>query len=82
MTPAQLALAWLLSRGPHVIALPGTRSIAHLEENLGTFQAPIEASLLARVDGLFPINAIRGARYAPALQAQIDTELLPREALA
>jgi aryl-alcohol dehydrogenase-like predicted oxidoreductase len=82
VTPAQLALAWLLSRGPHVIALPGTRSIAHLEENLGTLRAPIEVSLLARVDGLFPSAAIRGARYTPALQAQIDTELLPGETLA
>src|SRR5919204_308787 len=33
-TPAQVALAWLLSTGPHVLAIPGTSSVAHLEENL------------------------------------------------
>ena len=82
VTPAQLALAWVLSRGPHVVALPGTRSVAHLEENLATLQRPIDASLLARVDGLFPIDAMRGPRYVAALQAQVDTELLPGEVLA
>ncbi|MEP5117830.1 MAG: aldo/keto reductase, partial [Marinomonas sp.] len=34
LTPAQLSLAWVLSRGEHVVAIPGTASIAHLEENL------------------------------------------------
>ena len=34
-TPAQLALAWVLSRGEHVVAIPGTTSLAHLEEDLG-----------------------------------------------
>lgn len=82
VTPAQLALAWVLSRGPHVIALPGTRSIAHLEENVATLRKPVDADVLARVDGMFPVEAIRGPRYPAALQVQIDTELLPGEALA
>ena len=34
-TPAQVALAWTLSLGPHVLAIPGTSSVAHLEENIG-----------------------------------------------
>jgi pyridoxine 4-dehydrogenase len=34
-TPAQVALAWMLSQGPHVLAIPGTSSVAHLEENIG-----------------------------------------------
>jgi pyridoxine 4-dehydrogenase len=34
-TPAQVALAWMLSQGPHVLAIPGTSSVAHLEENVG-----------------------------------------------
>jgi pyridoxine 4-dehydrogenase len=34
-TPAQVALAWMLSHGPHVLAIPGTSSVAHLEENVG-----------------------------------------------
>lgn len=34
-TPGQIALAWLLARGSHVVVIPGTTSIAHLEENIG-----------------------------------------------
>jgi len=81
-TPAQLALAWVLSRGNHVIALPGTRSIAHLEEDLGTLATPIPAATLAAVDAMFPVEAIAGPRYSAAMQAQIETELLPGEVIA
>ncbi|CAN5306392.1 aldo/keto reductase [soil metagenome] len=81
-TPAQLALAWVLSRGPQVIALPGTRSIAHLEEDLATLATPIPAATLAAVDAMFPVEVIAGPRYTAAMQAMIETELLPGEVLA
>ncbi len=42
-TPAQLALAWLLAQGDDVVAIPGTRSIARLEENLGALQVVLTA---------------------------------------
>ena len=42
-TPAQLALAWVLSRGDHVVPIPGTRSIAHLEEDLGALDVDAHA---------------------------------------
>ena len=35
VTPGQIALAWLLSHGPNLVVIPGTTSIAHLEENIG-----------------------------------------------
>lgn len=79
-TASQLALGWLLSRGDHVVPIPGTRSIAHLEENLATLAIDFDPALLARIDSLFA--DIRGARYPAAAQAQIDTELLPNEELA
>ena len=44
-TPAQLALAWVLSRDPCVVALPGTRSIAHLEENVATLDLTISGRM-------------------------------------
>lgn len=81
-TPARLAIAWLLSRAPHVIALPGTTSVAHLEEDVAAADAAIAPELIARADALFPANALSGARYAAGAQAQIDTELLPNEELA
>ncbi|MEN3279509.1 MAG: pyridoxine 4-dehydrogenase [Solirubrobacteraceae bacterium] len=42
-TPAQVALAWTLSLGPHVLAIPGTSSVAHLEENLGARDVELDA---------------------------------------
>lgn len=81
-TPAQLSLAWVLSRGDHVVPIPGTRSAAHLEEDLGALDVAMTPELSARIEALFTGEAIRGARYAAPLQAQIDTETFPDEELA
>jgi aryl-alcohol dehydrogenase-like predicted oxidoreductase len=81
MTPAQLALGWVLARGDHIVPIPGTRSIAHLEEDVGAATVSVPADLVKAVDEVFDGN-IRGARYVAAMQAQIDTELLPGEELA
>lgn len=80
--PAQLALAWVLARGDHIVPIPGTRSIAHLEQDVGAASIALDADTVARVDLIFAGDAIRGARYPAAMQAQIDTELLPGETLA
>ena len=82
ITPAQLSLGWLLARSPHIVPIPGTRSVAHLEQNVAAATLTIAPDVLAAVDALFPPNALAGARYAAAAQAQIDTELLPDESLA
>lgn len=82
MTAAQLALGWCLSRGEHVVPIPGTTRLDHLAENVAAATMTFGADLLAAVDALLPPNALDGARYAAAAQAQIDTELLPDEELA
>jgi aryl-alcohol dehydrogenase-like predicted oxidoreductase len=46
-TPAQIALAWLLALGPHVLAIPGTSSVAHLEENLAAGRLALEPEEIA-----------------------------------
>jgi aryl-alcohol dehydrogenase-like predicted oxidoreductase len=81
-TPAQLSLAWVLSRGEHVVPIPGTRSIAHLEQDLGALSLTITPENAARIDAIFAGGAIRGARYPAAMQAQIDTETFAGEELA
>ncbi|WP_114953627.1 aldo/keto reductase [Sphingosinicella terrae] len=73
-TPAQLSLAWLLSRGEHVIPIPGTTSLKHLEENLAAGTLAVSAYALAEIDGFMTPEAIAGARYAEATLAEIDTE--------
>ncbi|UAK23557.1 aldo/keto reductase [Sphingomonas nostoxanthinifaciens] len=82
VTPAQLALGWLLAQGDDLIPIPGTRSIAHLDEDLKAATIAFDLATIAAADALFPPNALDGARYSPAAQAQIDTELLPDEELA
>jgi aryl-alcohol dehydrogenase-like predicted oxidoreductase len=81
-TPAQLAMAWVLSRGDHVVPIPGTRSLAHLEEDLGALAVDVTPDITARIDAIFAPGTIRGARYTAAMQAQIDTEVFDGEELA
>lgn len=73
-TPAQLALAWLLARGEHVIPIPGTTNPAHLRENLGAADLALDAATVARLDALINQRTVQGARYDAAAQAGVDTE--------
>jgi aryl-alcohol dehydrogenase-like predicted oxidoreductase len=73
-TRAQLALAWVLAQGDHVIAIPGTTKLAHLEENHGAGALRLDAATLAELDASFQPGSIAGERYPPATQAENDTE--------
>jgi aryl-alcohol dehydrogenase-like predicted oxidoreductase len=73
LTQAQLALAWVLSRGAHVIPIPGTTSIAHLEEDLKGDVA-LTPQLVAQLDRLMDKDRVTGRRYNAAAQAEVDTE--------
>ena len=73
-TPAQLALGWLLSRGDHVIPIPGTRSVEHLRENVQAATTSVAADLLERAGDIVNERTVTGRRYSPAAAADIDTE--------
>ena len=73
-TMAQLAIAWLLQRGGHVIPIPGTRSIEHLEENLGAATVSLNQDQVSRLDALINEQTVTGLRYAAATQIEVDTE--------
>ncbi len=73
-TPGQLALAWLLARDENILPIPGTTSIAHLEENLGADEVRLDAGLMDELDALINRHSVTGARYNAATQAEIDTE--------
>jgi aryl-alcohol dehydrogenase-like predicted oxidoreductase len=75
-TPAQLSLTWLLAQGEHVVPIPGTTRIAHLEEDLAAVDVKLEASTLADLDALINPRTVAGARYNAATQQEIDTEEL------
>jgi hypothetical protein len=70
---AQLALAWVLSRGEHVVAIPGTTSLAHLTEN-NAAAVTLQPALIQQLDVLFDRRHIAGARYNAAAQSDVDTE--------
>lgn len=74
-TPAQLALAWLLARGEHVIPIPGTTRLDHLQEDLQAEQVQLAPDLVARVDALVNQRTVAGARYGAQSSAEVDTEV-------
>lgn len=61
-TPAQLALAWLLTRGQEVVPIPGTSSIKRLEENAAAVDIPLSDADLQRIEQAAPEGA-QGERY-------------------
>ncbi|MEB2349501.1 MAG: aldo/keto reductase [Comamonadaceae bacterium] len=80
-TRAQLALAWLLHQGEHVVALPGTTRVAHLRENLGAATLALDPITLAELGVLFAPDRVEGDRYALAAQREVDTEKFPFESV-
>lgn len=63
---AGLACAWLLSRGPHVLPIPGTRSVAHLRECLAGARVVLTGEDLARIEAALPVGWAHGDRYDAA----------------
>ncbi len=73
-TAAQLALAWLLARDEHIVPIPGTTRIDHLEENFRADAVVLAPALMQRLDALINQHTVQGARYNSANQAEVDTE--------
>jgi aryl-alcohol dehydrogenase-like predicted oxidoreductase len=62
-TPAQLMLAWLLAQGEDVVAIPGTRKLERLRENLGALDVRLEQAEVAAISALAPPGTAAGERY-------------------
>lgn len=74
ITPAQLALRWVLEQGEHCHAIPGTTSIAHLEENFAAAMLDIPQQAMDEAGRIVTRQAVHGERYPESIQATIDTE--------
>ncbi len=74
VTPAQLSLAWVHSRGDHVVTIPGTASIPHLEENIARWDWDLPANVAKELDSLINQHTVAGPRYGAVIQQTIDTE--------
>ena len=73
-SPAQLALAWLLHKAPHIIPIPGTTSVAHLQDDLGAVGVALSAAQMQRLESLIHDQNVAGARYNPQGCSEVDTE--------
>ncbi len=73
-TPAQLALAWVLARGEHVVPIPGTTQVSHLSENLASAALTLPPAVAAELEDLLREGRVQGGRYSAASQAEVDTE--------
>jgi len=71
-SPAQLALAWLLSKGENIVPIPGTRRIDHLEANAAAVDLVLSAAELAALDAACPAGAARGTRYPAGAMAKLN----------
>jgi aryl-alcohol dehydrogenase-like predicted oxidoreductase len=74
VTPAQLALKWVLSRGAGVHVIPGTTNPQHLEDNFHAAGAEVNEAVLEEADRLINHETVAGHRYHDAIRPTIDTE--------
>jgi aryl-alcohol dehydrogenase-like predicted oxidoreductase len=72
ISPGRLALAWVLHRGDDIVPIPGTRRLAHLEDNLRASEVVLDEQALARLEETFAIGAAAGDRYPPHGMAVVD----------
>ncbi len=72
VTPAQIALSWLLSRKPWIVPIPGTTKLHRLEENLGAIEVELTADDLGDIEQALEGISIQGYRYAEGAQRMID----------
>jgi aryl-alcohol dehydrogenase-like predicted oxidoreductase len=68
---SQVALAWVLSKSPTIVPIPGTKRRKYLEENLGAVGLTLSEKELAQLEGAFPIGAASGARYPETMMASL-----------
>lgn len=72
VTPAQLAIRWILSRGKDIVPIPGSRSIGHLEENIAAAEIELTSEDLARIDEVAPKGVASGERYPSTSMAAVN----------
>jgi len=71
-TLAQLALAWVLSRGADIVPIPGTKRVRYLEENAAAIDLELGRADLDRIERAIPASEVSGERYGPATMARMD----------
>ena len=73
-TPAQLAIAWVLSQDHGAVPIPGTKRTKYLEENVAATEIRLTAEQLSRLDSAIPVGAAAGTRYPAFLMASLERD--------
>jgi aryl-alcohol dehydrogenase-like predicted oxidoreductase len=73
-TPARLAIAWVLAKGPSLVPLVGARTRKQLEESLGALDVTLSPEGIARLEAAIPPTAVAGARYDDHQMRILDSE--------
>ena len=71
-TPSQLALAWILAQGDHIIPIPGTKRLRFLEENAESVNITFEQAELSEIDAISPRDGVSGLRYPEPVMKLVD----------
>ncbi len=72
VAPGTLAIAWVLARGPHVVPIPGTRSVAHLEEDAAAGALDLTADQIGEIERILPVGFAAGERYTEAQWMNVE----------
>lgn len=72
VAPSQLALAWVLAQGEHIVPIPGTKRRRYLEENIAAAELTLNKTELAAIEAVFPLQAAAGARYGAESMTYIN----------
>ena len=72
VTPGQIALAWLLHKGPDIVPIPGTKRRTYLEENVGAASVPLTTGEMAVLDAALAPTKVSGPRYGEKAMSQVD----------
>ena len=73
-TAAQLSLAWLLAKSDHIVPIPGTTNLHHLQENISSVDVSLSSDVIESLNALINNQTVTGPRYNAATQSEIDTE--------
>jgi aryl-alcohol dehydrogenase-like predicted oxidoreductase len=71
-TPAQVAIAWLLSKGPDIVPIPGTKHLRYLEENVASVSISLTEAQIKALDEALAPGKIAGPRYNPTIMSMVD----------
>ncbi len=71
-TPAQIALAWLMSQKPWIVSIPGTRNLQHLNENLGAINVHLTSEDLREIETAFSKITVHGGRMNEIQMQAVD----------